>query len=138
MTADIEHDTTRRIERQLVDVVVRHEFDRVDLPATAFADWHTARCWQAITALWDRCERPTVETVALELDTPASATWPATVADLVFLDQGQLREVDDYIAILRAADRRRRLTILLGDAQASIAAGADPDAVLNRILEVAS
>lgn len=135
---DGDHDTITRIEQQLVDVVVRHALDPVDVPLTAFTDWTCNRIWTAVQTLWNRQASPTIEAVVGELEQAMLPTSACTAADVLFLAQGYRRDVDDYTAVLLANDRRRRLAILLGDASQSIAAGADPDAVLTRILEQAS
>lgn len=139
-----EHTTTiATVEQQLVDVVVTHNLERVDVPLTAFADWTCSRFWTAITNIWDRGAQPTVPAVVDELDRLNLATSACTAADLMFVVrtwplQGYLHAVDDYIAVLLGVDRRQRLAILLGDASQAVADGADPDAVLNRIIQQAA
>lgn len=138
MTA-IEHDDNLiTIERQLVDVVVRHELGDIDLAGDTFTDWACRRYWNAITALWNADQPPSITNVVAELERRHLETSDCTAADLMFLPLGYRLHLDDYIAVLTNATRRRRLSVLLADAAESIAAGADPDSVLARITQLAS
>lgn len=138
MTVEPTADTTTVVEQQLVDVVIRRQLERIPLEPADFTNGRCAAYWRAITSLWDDNETPSIEHVHRRLRIAGVHHTDSDAADLLFLPLGYLVHVDDYIACIRVAGRRRRVAMLLADAATSIANGADTDAVLKRIQAIAS
>lgn len=129
---DTSTDTTTTVERRLVDVVMRHGLERVPLLPDDFGGGRTRAYWAAITHLWDHDTPPSVERVHDILVTEG-VHQHRDVTDLLFLPLGYRRHLDDYVAHVANAARRRRVAVTLADAAEAIYNGADPEAVLHRV-----
>lgn len=124
------------VELRLVDVVARHELGRLPLAVDDFTG-RRQDYWRATTTIWCRGDRPTVESIHAQLVADGVHTRPADVMDIACLPLGYLVHVDDYVAIVAANARRRRLSMLILDAPRAIANGTDPYVVLGRLQELA-
>ena len=126
------------IERQLIDAVVRHGLNRVDLEPDDFSDRFTRRAWRSLVAMWDIGATPTVELLAYLLVDAGEGPLNEVGATVMFLPLGRLALVDDIVAVIGCDSRRRRATVAFALAAEDVATGQNVDVVLARTIEAIS